>query len=153
MLSRPTKKISQSSWRTTRPANLAWGAAGERSKVAATTKLKDGTKGAQQPNSPEKGIIVCIRLDPRHNSEVLGRRMSPEIVNCLLESSLVIPRLLPARNAHVYSEHGSRRAKETAHVRMLFARKHTRICNRKCTDRSSNKVDKRVRISFPQILT
>ena len=45
-------------------------------------------EGAPQPNSPKKGIIVCIRLDPRRNSEVFDRRMSLKIINCLLESRL-----------------------------------------------------------------
>ena len=57
-------------------------------------KLKIRTKGAQQPNTPKKGIIVCISLDPRRNSEVLDRRMAPGIVNCLLKSDFGNPETL-----------------------------------------------------------
>ena len=64
-----------------------------------------------------KGIIVGI-TNPAVKSEVLDRRTSPEIVNYLLESSLVIPGLLSARNANEHSEHSSKRARATAHVRM-----------------------------------
>ena len=69
-------------------------------------------EGTPQPNNPMKGIIVCIRGDPRPNSEWFDRRMSPKIVNCLLESRLRQSQLLPARNTLGRSERGSRRAKK-----------------------------------------
>ena len=69
-------------------------------------------EGTPQPNSSRKGIIVCIRLDPRPNSEGCDRRMSPKIFNCLLKSRLRQTQLLPARNTLVHSERGSRRAKK-----------------------------------------
>ena len=69
-------------------------------------------EGTPQPNSLRKGVIVCVRLDPRPKSEGFDRRMSPKIVNCLLESRLRQSQLLPARNTLVHSERGSRRAKK-----------------------------------------
>ena len=69
-------------------------------------------EGTPQPNNPMKGIIVCIRGDPRPINEGFDRRMSPKIVNCLLESHLRQSQLLPAQNTLGHSEHGSRRAKK-----------------------------------------
>ena len=69
-------------------------------------------EGTPQPNSPRKGIIVCIRVDSQPNSEGFDRRMSPKIVNCLLESRLWQSQLLPARNTIGHSERGSRRARK-----------------------------------------
>ena len=69
-------------------------------------------EGTPQPNSPRKGIIVCIRLDPRPNGEGFDRGMSPKIVNCILESRLRQSQLLSARNTVGHSERGSRRARK-----------------------------------------